>query len=46
MLGPADMYPTSVAKCVSSSNHLVDGRVQIETDVPIVWTVEVKDDDK
>lgn len=41
-IGVSDMYPTSVAKCVSSSNHLVTGRVTVETDVPVVWTVEVR----
>ncbi|KAL8277035.1 hypothetical protein RQP46_010569 [Phenoliferia psychrophenolica] len=43
-LGPDSYaYPTSVASCVSSSNHLPEengGVVEIETDVPIVWTVE------
>lgn len=37
-----DAYPTSVATQVSSSNHLPGENVFVETDVPIVWTVEVR----
>ncbi|ORY69288.1 Thiamin pyrophosphokinase [Leucosporidium creatinivorum] len=40
-LGP-DAYPTSVAEGVSSSNHLPQEDISVETDVPIVWTVEVR----
>ncbi|KAM0750170.1 putative KEX1 protein [Meredithblackwellia eburnea MCA 4105] len=44
-LGPTDMYPTSVATAVSSSNNLRKsngGQVDIDTDVAVVWTVEVR----
>ncbi|KDE09754.1 hypothetical protein MVLG_00154 [Microbotryum lychnidis-dioicae p1A1 Lamole] len=35
-------YPTSIAAGVSSSNHLPQETVTISTDVPVVWTVEVR----
>jgi hypothetical protein len=38
----ADMYPTSLATAVSTSNHLVQEDVTVETDVPVVWTMEVR----
>lgn len=38
----ADFYPTSVAHCVSSSNHLPQETVEVDTDTAIVWTVEVR----
>lgn len=38
----ADAYPTSVATAVSSSNHMPGERVTVTTDVPIVWTMEVR----
>ncbi|BGP12555.1 hypothetical protein JCM10213_004860 [Rhodosporidiobolus nylandii] len=42
-LGPTDyMYPTSLASAVSTSNHLVQEDVTVETDVPVVWTMEVR----
>ncbi|TNY20294.1 putative KEX1 protein [Rhodotorula diobovata] len=42
-LGPtAYMYPTSLATAVSTSNHLVDEDVTLETDAPVVWTMEVR----
>ncbi|GAA6053352.1 hypothetical protein JCM3770_004126 [Rhodotorula araucariae] len=42
-LGPtAYMYPTSLSTAVSTSNHLVQEDVMVETDVPIVWTMEVR----
>lgn len=36
------MYPTSLATAVSTSNHLVDEDVTLETDAPVVWTMEVR----
>ncbi|GAA6014771.1 hypothetical protein JCM8202_004757 [Rhodotorula sphaerocarpa] len=42
-LGPNDyMYPTSLSTAVSTSNHLIQEHVTIETDVPVVWTMEVR----
>ncbi|GAA5969199.1 hypothetical protein JCM11641_007506 [Rhodosporidiobolus odoratus] len=42
-LGPKDyMYPTSLASAVSTSNHLVQEEVTVETDVPVIWTMEVR----
>ncbi|BGP44608.1 thiamine pyrophosphokinase [Rhodotorula kratochvilovae] len=42
-LGPtAYMYPTSLSTAVSTSNHLVQEDVTLETDVPVVWTMEVR----
>ncbi|GAA5997407.1 thiamine diphosphokinase [Rhodotorula paludigena] len=42
-LGPTDyMYPTSLATAVSTSNHLIQEDVTVETDVPVVWTMEVR----
>ncbi|GAA6031960.1 hypothetical protein JCM8097_003362 [Rhodosporidiobolus ruineniae] len=42
-LGPtAYMYPSSLATAVSTSNHLVQEDVTVETDVPVVWTMEVR----
>ncbi|GAA5922463.1 thiamine diphosphokinase [Sporobolomyces koalae] len=42
-LGPTSyMYPTSFAEAVSTSNHLVQPDVTIETDVNIVWTMEIR----
>lgn len=42
-LGPNDyMYPTSLSSAVSTSNHLIQEEVKIETDVPVVWTMEVR----
>ncbi|GAA5834870.1 hypothetical protein JCM11251_002047 [Rhodosporidiobolus azoricus] len=42
-LGPTDyMYPTSLATAVSTSNHLVQENVTVETDVPVIWTMEVR----
>ncbi|GAA6018118.1 hypothetical protein JCM11491_003324 [Sporobolomyces phaffii] len=42
-LGPTSyMYPTSLAEAVSTSNHLVQEDVTIETDVTVVWTMEVR----
>ncbi|GAA5862318.1 hypothetical protein JCM1840_004140 [Sporobolomyces johnsonii] len=42
-LGPTSyMYPTSLAVAVSTSNHLVQEDVTVETDVPVVWTMEVR----
>ncbi|GAA5897337.1 hypothetical protein JCM6882_001861 [Rhodosporidiobolus microsporus] len=42
-LGPtAYMYPTSLATAVSTSNHLIQEDVTVETDVPVVWTMEVR----
>lgn len=38
-----DAYPTSVATAVSTSNHLANEIIEVETDVPVVWTVEVRD---
>ncbi|GAA5859657.1 hypothetical protein JCM8547_006180 [Rhodosporidiobolus lusitaniae] len=41
-LGPtAYMYPTSLATAVSTSNHLAQEDVTVETDVPVIWTMEV-----
>lgn len=36
------MYPTSLSTAVSTSNHLVQERVTLETDVTVVWTMEVR----
>ncbi|GAA5903240.1 hypothetical protein JCM8208_002249 [Rhodotorula glutinis] len=42
-LGPtAYMYPTSLSTEVSTSNHLVQERVMVETDTTVVWTMEVR----
>ncbi|GAA5960105.1 hypothetical protein JCM8115_004535 [Rhodotorula mucilaginosa] len=42
-LGPNDyMYPTSLSSAVSTSNHLIQEEIKIETDVPVVWTMEVR----
>ncbi|GAA5905192.1 thiamine diphosphokinase [Sporobolomyces salmoneus] len=42
-LGPTSyMYPTSLAEAVSTSNHLIQEDVTIETDVTVVWTMEVR----
>ncbi|KWU46815.1 putative KEX1 protein [Rhodotorula sp. JG-1b] len=42
-LGPNDyMYPTSLSSAVSTSNHLIQEDIKIETDVPVVWTMEVR----
>jgi len=41
-LNPLDMYPTSLSEAVSTSNHLVQEDVTIETDVNVVWTMEVR----
>ncbi|GAA5873236.1 hypothetical protein JCM3774_000090 [Rhodotorula dairenensis] len=42
-LGPtAYMYPTSLSSAVSTSNHLIQEKVRIETDAPVVWTMEVR----
>ncbi|GAA5980954.1 hypothetical protein JCM10908_003929 [Rhodotorula pacifica] len=42
-LGPtAYMFPTSLSAAVSTSNHLIQEEVRIETDVPVVWTMEVR----
>ncbi|GAA5876016.1 hypothetical protein JCM16303_006993 [Sporobolomyces ruberrimus] len=42
-LGPTSyMYPTSLAEAVSTSNHLIQQEVTIETDVAVVWTMEVR----
>lgn len=35
-------YPTSIKRGVSSSNHLTGQVIEIETDVPVVWTAEVR----
>ncbi|SCV68452.1 BQ2448_573 [Microbotryum intermedium] len=35
-------YPTSIAAGVSSSNHLPQETITVTTDVPVVWTVEVR----
>lgn len=37
-----DMFPTSLSEAVSTSNHLIQEIVTIETDVNIVWTMEVR----
>jgi len=37
-----DMYPTSLAEAVSTSNHLIQEDVTIETDCTVVWTMEVR----
>ncbi|GAA6006574.1 hypothetical protein JCM10207_004979 [Rhodosporidiobolus poonsookiae] len=43
-LGPQDhMYPTSLATAVSTSNHLIQEDVTVETDVPVIWTMEVRE---
>jgi len=41
-LNPSDMFPTSLSEAVSTSNHLIQEDVTIETDVNIVWTMEVR----
>ncbi|BGO96564.1 putative KEX1 protein [Rhodotorula toruloides ATCC 204091] len=42
-LGPNDhMYPTSLSTAVSTSNHLVKEDVTVETDVAVIWTMEVR----
>ncbi|KAK4057997.1 thiamine pyrophosphokinase [Microbotryomycetes sp. JL221] len=42
-LGPTSyMFPTSLASGVSTSNHLVQENIAISTDVPIVFTAEVR----
>ncbi|BGP21597.1 thiamine pyrophosphokinase [Rhodotorula toruloides] len=42
-LGPTDyMHPTSLSTAVSTSNHLIREDVTIETDVPVIWTMEVR----
>ncbi|GAA5945338.1 hypothetical protein JCM3775_002189 [Rhodotorula graminis] len=42
-LGPtAYMYPTSLSEAISTSNHLVQERVTLETDETVVWTMEVR----
>lgn len=40
--GIKDMYPTSLSSAVSTSNHLIQEDIKIETDVPVVWTMEVR----
>lgn len=37
-----DMYPTSLSTAVSTSNHLIQEDVTVETDVPVIWTMEVR----
>lgn len=37
-----DMWPTSLSEAVSTSNHLVQQQVTIETDETVVWTMEVR----
>ncbi|RHZ79632.1 hypothetical protein Glove_143g46 [Diversispora epigaea] len=34
--------PTSFGEMISTSNHLIDDVITIETDSPILWTVELK----
>ncbi|GAA5842980.1 hypothetical protein JCM3766R1_001650 [Sporobolomyces carnicolor] len=42
-LGPTSyMWPTSLSEAVSTSNHLVQQQVTIETDETVVWTMEVR----
>ncbi|GAA5847829.1 hypothetical protein JCM5353_000215 [Sporobolomyces roseus] len=42
-LGPTSyVFPTSLSEAVSTSNHLIQEDVTIETDVNIVWTMEVR----
>jgi hypothetical protein len=42
----ADAYPTSISSVVSTSNHLPREDITIETDVPIVWTMEVRESNR